>query len=290
MDTKQNPETLNQDAGAKLPDDAHVVQALAGLNSDLANARRELARRNADLESVLREKNLLLGMAVHDLRNPLGIIVGIVDLLAEELGVSLSAENLELFSHVATSADHMAGLIDDLLDYTKIDAGRLDLELHAVAVTELIRENLAFNSIIANKKGIELRLKCEEPVPLLNIDSRRFQQVLNNLISNALKFSHSGTTITISLSCKQAAVTIAVADEGQGIATDELGKLFKPFSSTRTRSTANEKSTGLGLAIVRRIVEAHGGRIRVESEVGRGSVFYVTLPAAPSVAGDCRLL
>jgi signal transduction histidine kinase len=109
------------------------------------------------------------------------------------------------------------------------------------------------------------------------------QQVLNNLVSNALKFSVADTTIVVTLRCGAAEVTIAVADEGQGIAADELGKLFKPYSRTSTNSTANEKSTGLGLAIARRIVEAHGGRIRVESELGRGSTFYVSLPTAALV-------
>jgi signal transduction histidine kinase len=108
--------------------------------------------------------------------------------------------------------------------------------------------------------------------------------VLNNLISNALKFAYGGTTITVTLKSGAKEVTIAVADQGQGIAADELGKLFKPYSQTRTRSTAREKSTGLGLAIVRRIVEAHGGSIRVESELGRGSTFYVSIPVAAAVA------
>ena len=223
-------------------------------------------------------------MAAHDLRNPLGVIAGVVDVLDEELADSLSAENRELLSRVASSAEYMLGLIDDMLDYSKIDAGRLDLQLGPVNVADLIRQNIAFNSILANKKGIKLRFECEGPPPILSLDSRRIQQVLNNLISNALKFANSGTTVTVTLRSGATDVTIAVADQGQGIAADELGKLFKPFSQTRTKSTASEKSTGLGLAIVRRIVEAHGGSIRVESEVGRGSTFYVSLPAAATAA------
>jgi two-component system, OmpR family, sensor kinase len=267
------------------PDDDRVVKALAALNSELANAQRELARRNAELDSAIREKNQLLGMAAHDLRNPLGIIVGVAELLNDELADSLSEENRELLSHVSTSAEFMVRLIDDLLYYSKIEAGRLELQLATVDLAELIRQNLAFNSILASKKGIKLRFGSGGPPPLLQLDSRRIQQVLNNLISNALKFSHGGSTITVTLRCGPAEVAIGFADEGQGIAADELGKLFQPFSSTRTRSTAGEKSTGLGLAIVRRIVEAHGGRIRVESELGRGSTFYVSLPAATPAAG-----
>jgi two-component system, OmpR family, sensor kinase len=285
---KQQPETFSsksEDRGDESQDDARIVRALASLNSELANAQRELARRNSELAAVIREKNQLLGMAAHDLRNPLGVIVGVVDMLGEELADSLSAENRELFSRVASSAEYMLGLIDEMLDYSKIDAGRLELELHPVNVAELIRQNLAFNSILASKKRIKLRFESEGPPPILNLDSRRIQQVLNNLISNALKFAYGDTTVTVTLKSSAAEVTISVADQGQGIAADELGKLFKPFSQTRTRSTAREKSTGLGLAIVRRIVEAHGGSIRVESELGRGSTFYVSLPAvAPEAA------
>jgi signal transduction histidine kinase len=276
----KNPEP-REGAGPPPSDDAGVVKALAALNSELADAHRELARRNAQLDAAVREKNQLLGMAAHDLRNPLGVIVGVAELLSEELGDSLSEENRELLSGLTRSAEYMLALINDLLDYSKVEAGRLELQLAPVDLATLLRENVAFNSILAGKKGINLRLQIEgAPPPLLNLDSRRVQQVINNLVSNALKFSHIGTTVTVTMRASPAEVTIEVADQGQGIASDELDKLFKPFTSTRTRSTAGEKSTGLGLAIAHRIVQAHGGRIRVESEPGRGTTFFVTLPAA----------
>jgi two-component system, OmpR family, sensor kinase len=270
--------------GGEQSDDTRIVEALASLNCDLANAQRELARRNAELDGAIREKNQLLGMAAHDLRNPLGIIVGVLDILSEELADSLSAENRELLSRVVSSADYMQELIDDILDFSKVEAGRLELQLKPTDIGELIRQNIAFNSILASKKGIKLSFECKEAPPLLNLDARRIQQVLHNLISNALKFSHSGSAIMVTLSRDSDEVTIEVADGGQGIAADDLDKLFKPYSRTRTRSTANEKSTGLGLAITQRIVAAHGGSIRVESELGRGSCFYVTLPITPPVA------
>jgi signal transduction histidine kinase len=270
-----------RDKNDQSPDDAQVVQALAGLNSELANTQRELARRNAELDGAVREKNQLLGMAAHDLRNPLSVIVGVVDILNEELASSLSAENLKLFSRVASSAEYMLTLIDDMLDFSKVEAGQLELQLSPVDISNMIRENVAFNSILANKKGIDLRYVCHGAPPTFSLDSKRIQQVLNNLLSNAIKFAHQGTAITVTLTHSENEVTIAVADQGQGIAPEELGKLFKPFSTTSTRSTADEKSTGLGLAIVHKIVEAHGGQIRVESELGKGSTFLVSLPIAP---------
>jgi signal transduction histidine kinase len=281
VDSKHQPHAFispSPKQGRHSPDDDSVVRGLASLNSELANAQRELARKNAELAEAVREKNQMLGMAAHDLRNPLGVIVGMVEVLEEELADSLSAQNRELLGRVAHSAEYMLGLIDDMLDFTRINAGQLELVLQPVDIANLIRENLAFNSILASKKGSQLRFEAETSPPLLNLDARRMQQVLNNLISNALKFSVAGGTITVSLRRGADEVTIAVADQGQGIAADELGKLFKAYSRTSTKSTANEKSTGLGLAIVRRIVEAHGGHIRVASELGQGSTFFVSLP------------
>jgi two-component system, OmpR family, sensor kinase len=277
-ETAGEPSQSRDETSLQLPDDGQVVQALAGLNSELTNTQRELARRNAELDDAIKEKNQLLGMAAHDLRNPLGVIVGVIDILNEELADSLSAENQKLFSRVASSAEYMLGLIDDMLDFSKVEAGRLELQLTPVDISKLIEEVVAFNEILAHKKGIRLSFENAAPPPPLNLDSKRMQQVLHNLLSNAIKFSHEGTTITVTLRRSETDVIVSVADQGQGIAAAELGKLFKPFSTTSTRGTANEKSTGLGLAIVRRIVEAHGGHIRVESELGRGSTFFVTLP------------
>jgi signal transduction histidine kinase len=286
-----NPQKPPETFGSKddvqrhaLLETSHVVQALAGLNSELANAQRELTRKNVELRDVIREKNQLLGMAAHDLRNPLGVVVGVVDLLSDELADSLSEENRQLFSRVASSVEYMLGLIDDMLDYSKIDAGRLELQLTPIDVTDLIRQNLEFNTILARKKGISVHFESQGNPPLLNLDSRRIQQVLNNLLSNALKFSHRGSSVTVSLLTEAAMVTIAVADQGQGIPADELGKLFNPYSRTSTKSTDGENSTGLGLSIARRIVEAHGGSIRVESELGRGSTFYLSFPTPPPAA------
>jgi signal transduction histidine kinase len=262
-------------------DESGVVKALAELNSELANTQRQLARRNAELAAAIADKNQLLGMAAHDLRNPLGIIVGVADLLSEQLAdSSLEAENRDLLSRVARSAEYMQSLIDEILDYTMVEAGRLDLQLDSADLAELIRQNLRFNTMLAAKKGISLHFACDQAPPPLRFDSRRIQQVLDNLISNALKFSSSGTTVTVSLHSNREEAALSVADQGRGIAADQMENLFKPYRRSRTGGTANEKSFGLGLATVRRIVAAHGGRIWVESEPGHGSTLHVSLPIA----------
>jgi signal transduction histidine kinase len=134
------------------------------------------------------------------------------------------------------------------------------------------------NRVLATRKHITVEVDAPRALPPIPLDAGKIEQVLNNLISNAVKFSHRGTRVRVRLACAPEAVTVGVLDQGQGIPAADLTKLFQPFSKTSVQTTAGEQSTGLGLAIVRRIVEGHGGRIWVESEVGRGSEFSFTLP------------
>jgi len=134
------------------------------------------------------------------------------------------------------------------------------------------------NSVLAAKKGIDIFFKPPSKLPELTFDENKIEQVLNNLIGNAVKFSHRGTRVFVRLESTAYEVTVSIEDEGQGIPVADLTKLFKPFSKASVRTTGGEQSTGLGLAIVRRIIEGHGGRVWVESEVGKGSTFSFTLP------------
>jgi signal transduction histidine kinase len=181
---------------------------------------------------------------------------------------------------INANGEFMLKLIDNLLDVAKIESGRLDLELATGDLCDLIEENLTMNRMLAEKKGIRLDFAPECGLPLFRFDRGKVEQVLNNLISNALKFSEPGTAIAVQTSRVNGSVVVSVRDHGQGIPAEELDKLFKPFGRTTVRSTAGEKSTGLGLAISRRIVEGHGGRIWAESEPGKGSSFSFSLPVA----------
>jgi two-component system sensor histidine kinase/response regulator len=143
---------------------------------------------------------------------------------------------------------------------------------------KLVEHNVSLNALLAQRKNIAVTLRIEGELPALSLDEGKIVQVLNNLISNATKFSQPGTSITVHVAAENAEVRITVRDQGLGIPEDERGKLFQPFGKTSVRSTGGEVSTGLGLAIVRKIVEGHGGRIWVESEVGVGSAFIFTLP------------
>ncbi len=265
----------------------HFVSDVVNI-TERKRAEEEITQKNAQLVELNKEKNQLLGMAAHDLRNPLSIVSTASAFLLDDASRLLSeAKRAEFLRRINSGSKFMLNLIDDLLDVAKIETGRLDLELKDGNLCGLIEENLALNRMLANNKNIRLDFAPESGLPPLRFDRRKVEQVLNNLVSNALKFSAPGTAVTVQASRVDGNVVVSVRDQGQGIPADELDKLFKPFGKTSVRGTAGEKSTGLGLAICRKIVEGHGGRIWAESELGKGSVFSFSLPVvAPAKAQD----
>ena len=244
---------------------------------ELDRLRAELEQQNQQLKSLNEEKNQLMGAAAHDLRTPLGVIATYSDFLLAKDGESLGPEEREFIDKIRVSSSFMRDLVDDLLDTSHLAAGELELRPVPTDIAALVRRNAELNRLLSRQKGIELRCHIEAMPPLL-ADGRKIEQVLNNLIGNAVKFSSPGSTIEVSAELSEQ-ITLSVKDQGPGIPADELHAVFDPFHRTSVESSDGEKGTGLGLAIVRRIVEGHGGQIRVESKVGEGSTFYVTLPA-----------
>lgn len=258
-------------------------EQMTRLNSDLATVQRQLSRKNAELSRINEQKNQLLGMAAHDLRNPLGVIQTYSRFLLDEAAGGLEKEHAEFLEAIHASAEFMLHMVEDLLDVSRIGAGKLDLARHPTDLVELTKRVVVLNRVLVQKKGIDLRFAPARTVLELSLDAYKIEQVLNNLLTNAAKFSPPGSPVEVRVSVESPFAIIAVADQGPGIPKEELGRLFRPFGRTSVQSTAGEKSTGLGLAIARRIVEGHGGRIWVESEVGRGSTFRVALPMADPV-------
>lgn len=259
---------------------------LSSLNNELANTQRELIKKTAELERTNEFKNQMLGMAAHDLRNPLTVILNFSEFLMEDYEEgALNEEQFELVKEIKNSSEYMLQIVEELLDISAIERGSISLDTENVDLNELVQHAVTLNRPTAEKKGISLEVDpCEESC-IAEIDPHKVQQVLNNLISNAIKYSHPDTTTTVGIrrkppdSAGSRHLTIYVSDEGQGIPKEDRGKLFQPFSKIGVKATSGERSIGLGLAISKRIVEAHGGTIDVETEVGRGSTFSVTLPA-----------
>ncbi len=265
-------------------DDA-MFEDLTRVNNELANLQRELARKNAELSMLNEEKNRLLGIAAHDLRSPIGVILTYSEFLENEAAEVLDSEQRAFVSTIRATSQFMLGLLDDILDVSQIEAGQLNLKLQPTELVALLQNNLRLNRVLAARKQIELRFEPAVETLPVTVDAAKVEQILNNLISNAIKFSPAHTQVNVRLGTSGSSVTIEVEDQGQGIPPADLSKLFKPFSRTTVRPTAGERSTGLGLAIVRRIAEGHGGEVRVESEVGRGSRFILSLPMRGPVEG-----
>ncbi len=265
-----------------LRDSRGRISGVTSIGEDVTEERRtraELAAKNAELLQLNEFKNQMLGMAAHDLRNPLAVIHTASGFLVDESSRNLSEEKrADFLRRIHANSEFMVKLIDDLLDVARIESGKLELELEPTDLCQLIDDSLGINRVLAEQKNIRLEFAPDCVVPALPLDRNKLAQVINNLVTNALKFSQSGTVVRVTATRDNGRVVVAVADQGQGIPADELSKLFRPFGKTSVRSTAGEKSTGLGLAISRRIVEAHGGQIWAESEVGRGSVFRFSLP------------
>ena len=172
----------------------------------------------------------------------------------------------------------MLRLLNDLLDVSAIESGNLNLNLVKADLVPVIKKNIELNNVIAHKKNIHIHIHQSGLIPEIIFDEGKIEQVLNNLISNAIKYSKQETTINVNISKSDKEIVVAVADQGQGIPETELGKIFKPFERTSVKSTGGEKSTGLGLSIVRKLILGHKGKIWVESKVGEGSTFYFSLP------------
>jgi len=256
----------------------NYYEELSRLNNELVNMQRELSKKNRELDELNKLKNEFLGIAAHDLRSPLSVIMGYSNFVLEETEGTLSEDHVKMLKSILTSSKFMLNLLNDLLDVSAIESGKLNLNLVKTDIIKVIEKNVELNNVIAQKKNIKILFNHPVLIPEITFDDGKIEQVLNNLISNAVKFSQPGTIVNVGIAVNGNGVVVSVTDHGQGIPETELEKLFKPFERTSVRSTAGEKSTGLGLSIVRNLILGHKGEIWVESKVGVGSTFYFSLP------------
>ena len=238
----------------------------------------EKGRLYQDLLELNELKNRFLGMAAHDLRSPLFVVRAYLDLLLDGTPGELTANQRKALNLIGGSCSDMINMVNTLLDVNLIASGRLVLKPEPVDLASFLERHASNASLLAERKAIRFRLEQEPGLGLANLDPHRIGQVIENLVSNAFKFSQPRTEVVLRVRAAGPDLLIEVADQGPGIPEQELDKLFREFSTTSVKPSAGEKSIGLGLAICRRIMEAHGGHLSVTSRVGHGSTFTAHLP------------
>ena len=223
-------------------------------------------------------KDRFLGMCAHDLRNPLSSIRGLAELLGEGAIGDITNEQKEIIQTIHGASQSMLQLVNELLDVATIEAGHLKLDKAPTSVVEIVERSVHLSNIEAAKKSTRIELVTAQGDPMVEVDRNKMRQVVDNLISNAVKYSPKGSIITVQIHSDGAVAGFAIRDNGPGIPENERHKLFRDYGRLSTTPTGGEKSTGLGLAICRKIVEAHSGTIGVTNLPGRGAEFFVSLP------------
>ncbi|MCA9915022.1 MAG: GAF domain-containing sensor histidine kinase, partial [Anaerolineae bacterium] len=253
-----------------------VIVVKAGMVAELSAQKRELEQKNEELRRLNDLKNSFLGVAAHDLRNPIGSIQMAMSLLIDE-GLTFTAEEqAKMLVEVEKHAHFTLNLLDDLLDISHIESGKFMLEPEPLDLEIFLKEAVQHHHKLAESKGSAVHL---EPIGAGQVlgDPMRLRQVMDKIISNAVKYSPAGSRVVVSATQEKGEWWVAVRDEGPGLTEEDQRLVFQDFVRLSAKPTGGEKSTGLGLAITRRVIEAHGGRIGVHSEPGQGATFWYTL-------------
>ena len=246
--------------------------------TELEEQRISLKIQNEKLIELNNQKNLFLGTAAHDLRNPIGTIQTVGEILKDSYHELEQSELASLFKMISDSSRFSLNLINDLLDIAKIEAGKIELNLEKRNYVDFLQNMLKIYKAYAKTHSMDVNLIIIDSIPEFHFDDNRLEQVMNNLVNNAVKYSFAGNSVIITASRDKNNILTTIEDQGQGIQEEELNKIFREFQRTSNEAINGEKSTGLGLAIVKKIVEGHGGKIWADSRFGKGSTFSFTLP------------
>ena len=255
---------------------SEVRQALV----ELERANRNLVRANAELTEANRAKSEFLARVSHELRTPLNAIIGFSELLRDPGGPALSAEQTDFAQDIHQSGEHLLRLINDILDLSKIEAGKMELHLQTTDVPRALRDAASMLRAQATRKRLALEIDPAPGVGAAVVDPGLFRQVLVNLLSNAVKFTPSGGSVRLSARIEDRDLIAEVTDTGIGIAPEDVPRVFEEFYQVDGSYARGYGGTGLGLALVRRMVELHGGSIAVETAPGEGARFAVRFPRA----------
>ncbi|HEX3177249.1 MAG TPA: ATP-binding protein [Methylomirabilota bacterium] len=259
---------------ARLNETARELARLDAEQRQTADALRSL---NVKLEQASKAKSEFLANMSHELRTPMNAILGFTEMILDDLYGEVPVELKEPLSDIQTNGKHLLRLINDVLDLSKIEAGRMELALGDYAVDDVVATVRASLRSLAEEKGLDFVTEVEPDIPDAYGDGKRITQCLLNLVGNALKFTRHGR-VTIGVERQGGLLRYRVSDTGIGIPADQIDAVFAEFRQVDATTTRDFGGTGLGLSITKRFVELHGGRIWVESELGKGSTFYFTIP------------
>ena len=269
-------------APGRFPEETVTLLQTFATQSVLAiqNARlfREIADKSRQLEAASRHKSEFLANMSHELRTPLNAILGFSEVLAERMFGEVNEKQAEYLQDILSSGRHLLSLINDILDLSKVEAGRLELELGRFHLPTALDNALTLVRERATRHGITLTQTVDERVGDIVADERKVKQILLNLLANAVKFTPEGGRVGLTATAADGAITIAVSDTGIGIAPEDQAAIFEEFRQVGREDARKQEGTGLGLTLAKKFVELHGGHIGVQSQVGQGSTFTFTLP------------
>jgi PAS domain S-box-containing protein len=256
-------------------------EKLKSYASALEEANRELSRQKERAERESRFKSTFLANMSHELRTPLNAIIGFSELLEQQVPGPLTSRQAEYVDYVISSGRHLLSLVNDVLDLSKVEAGRMELAREWGQLEPVVDAARGSVEPMAQKRGVALSVSVPERLPPLYLDPTRIKQVLYNLLSNAIKFTPQGGSVSLDVELQSSLVEVACSDTGIGIRAEDLPRLFREFEQLDHGTGEKPEGTGLGLALTRRLVELHGGQVSVQSEFGQGSRFAFTLPVRP---------
>lgn len=259
------------------PDGQRIIISMALDITERIKAEHAMQSAKETAEYASRAKSDFLANMSHELRTPLNAIIGFAEILRDELVGPINDEQKECVNDIRFSGQHLLEMINDILDLSKIEAGKMFLQLEDFAIVDAVEEVNAIINALAMKKNIELTLTSPKNV-IIQADRVKIKQIFYNLLSNAVKFTPEGGKVTTQFSISKTDLHIKVIDTGIGIAEEDKMKLFAPFTQIDTSKSRQYGGTGLGLALTQRLIELHGGEISVTSEEGKGSTFIFNIP------------
>jgi signal transduction histidine kinase len=261
-----------------------LLVRLFSRSDQLTRANLELGERNTEIERANQAKSQFLANMSHELRTPLGSIIGFAELMRSERHGDLSDQHREFLTDISSSAHHLLGLINEVLDLARIESGRITLNAEPIDPAVVAADCVDGMRAVAAEREIGLTLEVR-PVGIVSLDPARLRQVLLNYVSNGIKFTPEGGNVAVRVGARNGDLLIEVSDTGAGIAAADQERVFGEFEQVRRQGGHHPGGTGLGLAVTKRIVEAQGGEVGVQSRQGRGSTFYARIPLQGRIVG-----